>query len=397
MIPAGRLRRVAHMARLLPAAVGGDREGQLTYEILGGLKGGAQKLGQTLALVADGFPPAVRDRLGSLFGDAPPLPWADAEAVLRAELGDLSAIFAHIDPAPLASASLGQVYRGRLRDGPEVAVKVQYPGVAAALLADLANLDLGASPMVALVEAGAMLRGLREALVLELDYRVEAARTVQMAEALRPWPDLVVPQVHPHASAERVLTTTLLHGLTFHACVDDLAPARRELLVRQLPAAILGPIWSAGLVNADAHPGNLLVLPDGRLGLVDMGAVCAVPPARAAALGAGMDEILAGRANAGTLRSMGLEPGPDRALVTELLSLLDPLRATPWDFARDDLLERMAAAKRGHALSMRHVRLAPELLPIVRAVTGLHHGLRRLGLTMSLGQRLAEVRQEATG
>lgn len=395
MIRGGRLARVVQMARLAPAALGGDREGQLTYEVLGNLKGGAQKLGQTLALVADGFPPAMRARLGALFGDAPPMPWADAEGVLRAELGDLGAIFEDIDEQPLASASLGQVYRARLRGGPEVAVKVQYPGVGTALMSDLANLELGAGPMAALVDGAAMLRGLRDALVSELDYRAEAARGLAMAEAVRPWPDLVVPEVHARASAERVLTTTLLPGPTLHASVDGLAPARREALATQLPAAILGPVWSGGLVNADTHPGNLLLLPDGRLGLVDMGAVCPVPRDRADALAAGMDQLLDGSATAATLRTFGVEPGPDRALAAEMLRLLVPLRPEPWDFARDDLMERMAAAKRGHALAMRHVRLAPELLPVIRATTGLHHALRRLGRVVPLGQRLEEVRREA--
>ena len=251
MITTGRLSRVARLARLAPAVLGGDAEGVLMYEVLGSLKGGAQKLGQTLALVADGMPAPVRVRLGALFGDAPPLPWSEAEQVISAELGDLDKIFAEFAREPLASASLGQVYRARLLDGREVAVKVQYPGVARALASDLSNLDLAAMPATALMAAGPMLRDLREAVLGELDYAAEARRGEQMRAAVAPWPDLVVPELVAHASTGRILCTTLLHGRTLHAAVDELPAARRPALARQLVAALMGPVFSAGMVNAD--------------------------------------------------------------------------------------------------------------------------------------------------
>ena len=397
MIRDGRLGRVAQMARLIPAAIGGDREGELTYEILGNLKGGAQKLGQTLALVADGMPAPVRARLGALFGDAPALPWEEVSEVLRAQLGDTDALFAHIEQQPLASASLGQVYKGRLHDGREVAIKVQYPGVGKALLADLDNMNIASLPAAFAVDAAPMLRALRSSLLDELDYRLEAKYTGMMRAALRPWGQIVLPEVITEASAEKVLTTTLLDGRPLHVASDGLDQAQRATLARLLPAAILGPVFSAGLVNADAHPGNLLLMSDGRLGLVDFGAVATVPANRVASLAVAMDTLLRGGGTADTLRQMGVEPGPKERLAQEFLVLLEPLGAGTWDFARDDLMERMSAAKRKNALAMRHVRLAPELLPIIRATTGLHHSLRRLGAPLALGRRLAEIRQEARG
>lgn len=393
MIHTGRLGRVARLARLAPAALGGDAEGLLTYEVLGSLKGGAQKLGQTLALVADGMPAPVRARLGALFGDAPPLPWAEAEAVLAAELGDLDRLFASLEREPMASASLGQVYRGVLHDGRKVAVKVQYPGVARALAADLANLDLASMPAVALLDAGPMLRDLRDAVLGELDYRAEAARGEAIRRAVAPWPDLVVPEAVPEASTGRVLCTTLLEGRTLHAAVDEVPAARRPGLALQLVAALMGPVFSAGLINADTHPGNLMLLDGERLGLVDFGAVAPIPLERVARLNRAMDVLLAGRGDAGTLRDLGVEPGPEAFIAAEFIRLLEPLGPGVWDFARDDLMERLAASKRKNALALRHTRIHPDVLPLVRATTGLHHNLRRVGVPFPLGAALAEVRR----
>lgn len=395
MITTGRLGRLGRLARLAPAALGGDAEGQLTYEVLGSLKGGAQKLGQTLALVADGMPAPVRARLGALFGDAPPLPWSEAEAVLRAELGDLDGIFEHLDREPMAAASLGQVYRARLRDGRAVAVKVQYPGVARALVSDLANLDMASLPAVALVDAGPMLRDLRESVLSELDYRAEAARAGMIREAVRPWPDLVVPEVVPEASGERVLCTTLLEGATLHASVAQVPAARRPTLARQLVAAIFGPLFGGRCLNADTHPGNLLLMEGDRLGLVDFGAVTEVPAGRVERIARGMDALLMGRADVHTLRDLGVEPGPSPVIAAEFLRLLEPLGPGTWDFARDDLLERLAASKRNNALALRHTRIDREVLPVLRATTGLHHNLRRVGVPLALGHALAEVRRQA--
>ena len=160
-----------------------------------------------MALVADGMPPGMRDRLGRLFAEAEPRPWNEVEPALAALPAGL---LASVEEVPFAAASLGQVHRGMTGDGAPVAVKILYPGIREALLADLANLGTLTAPAALVEGAATMLHGLREALLAELDLRVEAAHARRMAVGLTPWPRIRV--AAPVHATERVLVSELLEG-----------------------------------------------------------------------------------------------------------------------------------------------------------------------------------------
>lgn len=380
MIPTSRLGRAG---RLLGSALG-PVSGVAT---LGRLKGGAHKLGQTLALVADSMPADVRERLGGLFGAAEPRPWDEVKGALDALPAGL---LAEVEPAPFAAASMGQVHRGRLDDGRVVAIKLLYPGVAAALRADLDNLETVAVP-ARLVGGGAqMLAGLRNALLAELDLRVEAAHGAAMAEALRPWPRLHV--AAPIYATQDVLVAELIVGPTLHNVLRPVGPgpADPQGLAEDLVAAVLGPVFCAGKVNADAHPGNLIVTETG-LGVIDLAAVATVPDVPT--LEAALNRALVGHRE-GVLEGLGVHAG---ALEKDLQGLLGPLGPEPWDFGHDTLLEQLGELKRKKPLALRHLPFATERLPLIRAVMGLHHALRRLGVPFALGEHLRRVRARAHG
>lgn len=249
-------------------------------EVLGEMKGAATKMGQFLSLVdQDTFPAEARKALTKLLNQTPgTMAWEVVREVIEQELGaPPEQRFAAFDPVPLASASMGQVHAATTLDGRDVVVKVQFPGVDKAIDADLRNAGALAK---ALSIAGGVLDGrkyydeIAAVLRRELDYRQEAEQLRIYREALRPWPDLVVPDIIDSLSATRVLTLERLHGPTMlQFAQDPSAPAAERFRVgTQLVTATWGPFLSQGVIHADPHPGNYIVLPEGRLGVLDFGA-----------------------------------------------------------------------------------------------------------------------------
>jgi predicted unusual protein kinase regulating ubiquinone biosynthesis (AarF/ABC1/UbiB family) len=245
---------------------------------LGELKGAALKLGQALAMDPDALPAEARTIVARLLSQAPQrMGFDQVVEVVRAELGAApDELFAEFARDPLAAASLGQVHAARLRDGREVVVKVQYPGVDKALESDLAN---AAALVRGLSLTGQALDGrpyydeLRASLLRELDYREEAAQCRAWARAAALYPELVAPEPVEELTARRVLTLTRLRGPTlFEVIESDATPEERFRVARLLVFAIWGPFFSARHIHGDPHPGNFLVLPDGRLGVLDFGA-----------------------------------------------------------------------------------------------------------------------------
>lgn len=375
MIPRGRLRRAA---RMVTGSLGADR----AVATLGQLKGGAQKLGQMLALVSDGLPPELGARFGKLFAEAEPRPFAE----LRAQVPEC--VF-EVEQVPFAAASLGQVHRARwLEDGRPVAVKLLYPGIADALRADLDNLDAAALPARAFGGASVMLAGLRESLLSELDLTREARHAATIAAALRPWPRLKV--AVPLFASEVALVSPLLVGPPLHTVLRPAGPGPADPMrvAGDVVAAICGPVFSGHVVNGDAHPGNLLLLEDG-LGVVDFGAVSPVPDV--ATLEATLDALMRGERH-GALAGLGIRAA---ALERELQPLLGPLGPGAWDFGADTLMAELAEVKTRHPFALREVPFAADRLPLVRATLGLHHTLRRLDVRYPLGEALQQLRADA--
>ncbi len=244
------------------------------------------KLGQVLSTRPDLVPDPYARALSRLQDRLAPVPFAEIVQVVTAELGvRLSKAFSRFDPQPLAAASLGQVHRAALRDGRQVAVKVQRPGIAQRVAEDLEVLSHLAGFVEERTEAGrrwqfgAMIEEARESLLAELDYRAEARNLERLADELRNYPRILVPLPIHDYTRERVLTMDYVRGRK----VTDLGPlARLELdggeLVDQLLSAYLEQVLVHGFFHADPHPGNVFVTPEGDLALIDLGMVARVQP-----------------------------------------------------------------------------------------------------------------------
>ncbi|WP_224248629.1 ABC1 kinase family protein [Hyalangium gracile] len=245
---------------------------------LGDLKGAAMKFGQAVSMDPDLLTPEVRQVLARLQNQAPAMGYDTVARVIREELGaPPEALFREFDKQPLAAASLGQVHRAVLEDGRSVVVKVQYPGVGDSLQGDLDSLGMvvkTVSKASKAMDGTAYFQEVREEFLLELDYQREAQLCRGFAQSVSRLPDLKVPDVISERTAERVLTLELLEGQTLKDwVVTEPPPEERFRVARQLIRAIYGPFFCAGEIHADPHPGNFMVMKDGRLGLLDFGSI----------------------------------------------------------------------------------------------------------------------------
>ena len=249
------------------------------------------KLGQLLSTRADLLPPPYLDSLARLQDDLEPFAFDEVRTTIEDELGvRLSRIFDDFDETPLAAASLGQVHAATLRPhggagGRDVVVKVQRPGIRRQVFDDLEVLENIAGKLEAHTEQGRLfavsdlVAQFRRSLLDELDYRKEAANLIRLREIVSERPLLVVPSPYDDFSTGRVLTMQRIPGRK----ITEISPlARLEIdgpaLARALFDAYLDQILVEGFFHADPHPGNVLLTPDGRLGLIDVGMVARVTP-----------------------------------------------------------------------------------------------------------------------
>ncbi|MGN6333218.1 MAG: ABC1 kinase family protein [Motilibacteraceae bacterium] len=259
------------------------RTAEQLFKVLGELKGGAMKMGQAMSIFEAALPEELagpyRATLTRLQDAAPPMPAATVHKVLAADLGrSWRTQFQHFDDTPAAAASIGQVHRAVWHDGRQVAVKVQYPGAGEALVSDLRQLSrIGRlfGSVLPGVDVKPILAELEERAVEELDYRLEAQAQEQFAAAYEGDPDIAVPHLVAHG--EHVLVSEWIDGTPLSQIISEGSTEERDrvglLYVRFL---FSGPA-RAGLLHADPHPGNYRVLPDGRLGVLDFGAVARLP------------------------------------------------------------------------------------------------------------------------
>jgi len=241
---------------------------------LGHLKGALMKIGQMASYLDEGLPEPLRLALTQLQQDAPPMSADLAAQVVAEELGAApEEVFAEWDPVPIAAASIGQVHRAITRDERAVAVKVQYPGVAEAIEADLGNADLlfGSLKMAFPgLEPGPLVAELRARIVEELDYHHEAANQELFARWYAGHPFLHVPAVVHELSTRRVLTTELATGARFEE-VLGWSQEERDLAGEALFRFVFGSLYRLHAFNGDPHPGNYLFHPGGRVTFLDFG------------------------------------------------------------------------------------------------------------------------------
>jgi len=244
------------------------------------------KLGQALSTRPDLVPASWITALERTQDDATPAPVDDIEALLEKELGvRASKVFSEIDPEPMAAASLAQVHRAVLRDGRVVALKIQRPDVACACRVDLDVLAGLAGTADALTDAGRRMRladwiaEFRKAMLDELDYRIEAENLERFARHLAGYERLRVPRPLWDYVTPRLLVMEWIDGINvtrisgLRRTEEDTAPATVELL-----RAYLDQVFVHGDIHADPHPGNVLLCPDGRIALIDLGMVATIPP-----------------------------------------------------------------------------------------------------------------------
>jgi predicted unusual protein kinase regulating ubiquinone biosynthesis (AarF/ABC1/UbiB family) len=306
-ISRGRLRRTAPLAALSARTAGGAvvagvrsrltgadkaefhiRTAERYAELLGHSKGALMKAGQIISFVSVG--PAVPEELQSIYqtalgrlrDDAPPMAPELARAVLERELEQRTeSAFAQFDWEPLAAASIGQVHAARLHDGRAVAVKIQYPGVAEAIEADLKNGELlatffglmfGLTARKASFDLRGVAREIGVRIAEELDYRLEAANQAEFADIYRGHPFIHVPEVIGELCTDRVLTQELMQGRSWSealTCKQELRNSWAEAIYR----FVYGTNLRFCLFNADPHPGNYLFHDDGGVSCLDFGCV----------------------------------------------------------------------------------------------------------------------------
>jgi predicted unusual protein kinase regulating ubiquinone biosynthesis (AarF/ABC1/UbiB family) len=263
-------------------AATGERAAALARELvkqLGQLRGAAMKVGQVLSTVDfTAIPESEREEfkatLAALRDDVPPLPFNKVRKLLEEELGGkVGDHFESFEEEAFAAASIGQVHRAVTLGGDAVAVKLQYPGVAEAVESDLRNLSL-LLPLVKRLAPGldvkALYGELRERIAEELDYEIEAQNHRAVARAYRNHPDAYVPKVHTGLSSRRVLVTELLEGRRFGE-VKQLGEAERDRFGVTVFRFYFSLLDRLQRVCGDPHPGNYLLLADGRVGFVDFG------------------------------------------------------------------------------------------------------------------------------
>jgi predicted unusual protein kinase regulating ubiquinone biosynthesis (AarF/ABC1/UbiB family) len=248
-------------------------------EVLGSMKGAAMKVGQVISFLdVSAIPPeyrdVVQDALAELRDAAPVVPFERMRRVIEDDLEQpLDAAFAELDPEAVAAASIGQVYRARLHDGREVAVKVQYPGAEQAVRADMQNLGLllrAAKTIAPGLDGKAVAGEIRERILDECDYEAEALAHRAFAREWRGHPFVHVPDVVTALSRRRVIVTEWVNGRRFDD-VKALPQDERDRFAEILYRFFVGSLYRHGHFSADPHPGNYMLMDDGRVAFIDFG------------------------------------------------------------------------------------------------------------------------------
>jgi predicted unusual protein kinase regulating ubiquinone biosynthesis (AarF/ABC1/UbiB family) len=252
---------------------------------LGTMKGAAMKLGQVMSFLDVGLVPEehreeFQRKLGELRDAAPKVRFSDMRKVVESELDEpLEDVFEEFEEQPIAAASIGQVYRARLHDGRRVAVKVQYPGVAQAVRADMQNLGMILRLMKRIapgLDVKATAEEIRSRIGDELDYELEAQHQRALARIFRGHPFILVPDVVSRLSREKVLVSEYVEGTGFES-LKEADQATRDRVGEIVFRFYFGCMYRHRQFSGDPHPGNFLLLDDGRVAFLDFGLFKVMP------------------------------------------------------------------------------------------------------------------------
>ncbi|MBN2360616.1 MAG: AarF/ABC1/UbiB kinase family protein [Deltaproteobacteria bacterium] len=313
------------------------KSGQQIVRVMGDLKGAAMKIGQMMSINIDELPPEMQQALSTLQRSAPAMEYRMVVEQIETALDrPISNLFRLFDPEPVGAASIGQVHRAETRAGRAVAVKVQYPGIAATIDSDvrnLASLLTMAGVVTDRERIDTYVDEVRAILAAESDYLREADNLLEYRRLLARYPDLVVPAPDLERSATTVLTMDFIEGTKLD---DHLAAlpvgAERDRLAERFVTLMFSMLHELHVLHADPHPGNFLVTPEGRIGMLDFGCVRRFP----AAFDAGIIELLqsmwTGDAErlAAAYRSLGFGGGAQDRHDPELLYELSEMILRPF-------------------------------------------------------------------
>lgn len=372
------------------------RTAEQLFTVLGELKGGAMKLGQALSVFEAALPEdsaaPYRAALTKLQEAAPPMPADQVHRVLDEQFGrKWPERFREFDDIPAAAASIGQVHKAIWNDGRQVAVKLQYPGAGPALMADLTQLTRLAwlfgriSPGL---DVKPLLAELKDRVLEELDYTLEADAQRAFAAAYADDPQIVVPRVV--ASAPKAIVSEWMDGRQMSTIIGSGTQDERDTAGSLMALLHYSAPSRAGLLHADPHPGNFRMLPDGRLGVVDFGAVARLPGGYPVGLGRLTRLSVDGDAE-GVLKVMRdlrfVRPGINvsaREVMDYLGPILDPLREPTFTFSRPWMRSqaaRLSDPRSEEARVGRLLNLPPSHLLIHRVTLGSIGVLCQLGAT----------------
>ena len=351
-------------------------------QVLGTMKGAAMKLGQVMSfldvgLVAEEHRDEFQRELAKLRDAAPTVSFKQMRRVIEEDLGeDIEDVFSEFQEEPIAAASIGQVYRARLADdGREVAVKVQYPGVAAAVRADMQNLEMIMRLMKRMtpgMDVKAVAEEIRERISEELDYELEAQNQRSLARIFRGHPFIRVPDVVTSLSHERVLVSEYVQGTGFEELKAQ-PQAERDRVGEIIFRFFLGCLYRHRQFSGDPHPGNFLVLQDGSVAFLDFGLFKRMDPEPVELELAAQRAVVEGDAAAlhSLLAEFGFLPEPERVDPDALLAFVrdaiwwyttadEPIQLTP-DIATQVMVES-SDPRSSHFREMRHHDMRPEHL-----------------------------------